>query len=84
MNHSWIIPIAVITVDAYLLEVNAVAINTTETRAFITLLSNVTDITIDLRAINCFGLTPATTFNLNLHQGKMTGLCYPKRIMYCS
>ena len=64
------------TVDAYLLEINAVAINTTEARATITLLPNVTDITIDLMASNCFGLTPVTTFHLNLHQGKMTGtLC---------
>ena len=64
-------------VDAYLLEVNAVAINTTEARATITLLPNITDITINLRASNCFGLTPVTTFHL--HQGKMTRMYYQKK-----
>lgn len=55
-------------VDAYLLEINAMTISTMEAMASI-LLPNVTDITVDLRARNCFGLTPITTFHLMIYQG---------------
>lgn len=57
-------------VDDYLLEINSMAVNSTEVMTMFSLPPNVTDITIGLRASNCFGLTPVTIFHFSLLQGR--------------
>lgn len=55
-------------VDYYLLTINQVNINTTETTIDVAIQPDMNNITVTLKAANCHGFTPLTT--LNLHQTK--------------
>lgn len=55
--------------DYYLLTVNQVLHNVTRPTVDVMLPPNETDLTITVRASNCFGLTPTMTYILNLTNG---------------
>lgn len=58
-------------VDSYFLDINGMAINTTEPEVDIILANVTSDFDVGVRAGNCYGLTPKTIFHLTLHhQGK--------------
>ena len=62
------------TVDVYLLEINSIAVNVTETATDFSLPSNTTEVRVGLSAMNCFGVTPVTTFHFAWYQGMIMDL----------